>query len=152
MKTHILYSNFFSENRTVYEVISKNVVETEGPQMTSQCGACVLRAGLARLCAHAHAQAPTCTHAHTDQCYTYIACLVINYECTPYHFSCVFGFPKPIFPHGVTLCRIGSVVHSVLGIRLDSFVCRTDQLLDHSPSGESSTFSATHDISDIHAT
>jgi hypothetical protein len=33
MKTHFLFSNFFFsfENRTVYEIMSKNVVETEGP-------------------------------------------------------------------------------------------------------------------------
>jgi hypothetical protein len=30
---------FFSENRAVYEIMSKNMVEPEGPQMTSQHGA-----------------------------------------------------------------------------------------------------------------
>jgi hypothetical protein len=39
----------FSENRIVYELMSKNVVETEGPQMTSQYGAYALHAGKARL-------------------------------------------------------------------------------------------------------
>jgi hypothetical protein len=43
-----MFSNFFPENRTVYEIMSKNIVETEGPQM-SQHGAYALRAGLARL-------------------------------------------------------------------------------------------------------
>jgi hypothetical protein len=84
--------------------MSKDVVETEGPQMTSQYGAYALRAGLARLYArmrlhtltrpvtHMHAR----MHAHTVQYviltafpqqqwlrerasvlrYTYIACLV----------------------------------------------------------------------------
>jgi hypothetical protein len=85
--------------------MSKNMAETKGPQMTSQYGAYALRAGLARLYAHALAHAAwvtTCTHAwtrkhaHTDQYvilialpqqqwfserasllrYTYIACLV----------------------------------------------------------------------------
>ena len=38
IRTHFLFNNFFPENRTVYEIISINVVETEGPQMTSQHG------------------------------------------------------------------------------------------------------------------
>ena len=52
MKTYILCS----ENPTVYEIMSKTVVETEGPQMTSQCGAYALRAGLAKLHAPTHKQ------------------------------------------------------------------------------------------------
>ena len=36
---HILYSTTFSENRAVYELMSKNMVGTEGTQMTSQYGA-----------------------------------------------------------------------------------------------------------------
>ena len=40
---------FSPENRTVYEITSKNWVETEGPQMTSQYEAHALHAGLARL-------------------------------------------------------------------------------------------------------
>ena len=56
--------------------MSKNIVETEGPQMTSQYGAYALRAGLARLYARmrmhtparpsAHKHALTHKHAHTD--------------------------------------------------------------------------------------
>ena len=42
--------------------MSKNVVELEGPQMTSQYGAYGLHAGLARL--HAHAYAPGHPHTH----------------------------------------------------------------------------------------
>ena len=72
----------------------KNMMETEGPQMTSQYGAYALRAGLVRLYARTHAR--TRNHAHTDQYvilivfpqqqwfregasmlrYSYIACLV----------------------------------------------------------------------------
>ena len=57
--------------------IPKNMVEIEGPQMTSQYGAYALRAGLAWLHAliRMHTRTPTCTHvrarplthAHTDQ-------------------------------------------------------------------------------------
>jgi hypothetical protein len=49
MKTRILYSITFFENRTVYEIMSKNIVEIEGPLMTSQHGAYALLVGLARL-------------------------------------------------------------------------------------------------------
>jgi hypothetical protein len=86
--------------------MSKNLVQTEKPQMTSQHGAYALRAGLARLYARmrkhtptgpsTHMHARTRKHAHTDQYvmlfafpqqqwfrertsmlrYTYIACLV----------------------------------------------------------------------------
>ena len=66
--------------------MSKNLVETEGPQMTSQYGAYALYAGLARLCARMRctrpcARLPTCMHArmrkhtHTDQCVIPIAFL-----------------------------------------------------------------------------
>ena len=53
-----MFNNFFSENRTVYEIMSKNLVETEGQQMTSHHGAYALRSGLASLYACAHAHAP----------------------------------------------------------------------------------------------
>ena len=47
MKTHILFSIIFFplENRAVYEIMLKNMVEPEGPQMTSQYGAYNLHAG-----------------------------------------------------------------------------------------------------------
>jgi hypothetical protein len=40
-----MFNNFVSENRIVYEIMSKNVVEPERPQMTIQYGACALHAG-----------------------------------------------------------------------------------------------------------
>jgi hypothetical protein len=64
MKTHILFSVTFSENRTVYEIMSKNIVETEKPQMTSQCGAYALRARLARLYARMRTHTPTRPYTH----------------------------------------------------------------------------------------
>jgi hypothetical protein len=78
MKTPILLStSFFPDNRTVYEIMSQNVVETEGPQMTSQYGAYALRCGLARLYAlmrmhtstrpSTHKHARMRKHAHADQ-------------------------------------------------------------------------------------
>jgi hypothetical protein len=108
MKKHILCSVTFFENCTAYKIISKIMVETEGPQM-SQYGTYALRAGLVRLYElmrmHTpkrpitYMQARTRKHAHTDQyviliafpqqqlfrkCssvlhYTYIACLVMTY-------------------------------------------------------------------------
>ena len=36
-KTHFMFTNFlFSENRAVYEIMSKNMVEPDGPRITSQ--------------------------------------------------------------------------------------------------------------------
>jgi hypothetical protein len=73
MKTQIL----FSENHTVYDIMSKNLVETEKPQMTSQYGACALHAGLARLHVlmrmhtptrpRIHMHARTCMHTRTNK-------------------------------------------------------------------------------------
>jgi hypothetical protein len=73
--THFMFSNFFSENRTFYEIMSKSMVETEGPQTTSQHGAYALRVGIARLHARTCMHTPTSlgnqmharTHARTDQ-------------------------------------------------------------------------------------
>jgi hypothetical protein len=78
IKTHILCSIiFFSEKRTVYEIMSEKVVVTEEPQMTSQYGAYALHAGLARLYARRRMHTPsrpgtnmharTCKHAHTEK-------------------------------------------------------------------------------------
>ena len=68
---HFIFYNFFSENRNVYELMSKNMVETQEPLITSQYGAYALHAGLARPHAHAHApgylqHARTRTHANTN--------------------------------------------------------------------------------------
>ena len=41
--THFMFNNFFAKNRTVYEIIPKNDMENEGPQMTSQYGAHALQ-------------------------------------------------------------------------------------------------------------
>jgi hypothetical protein len=43
---HTFYIQYlFSKNRAVYEIISKNMVEPEGPQMTSEHSAYELHAG-----------------------------------------------------------------------------------------------------------
>jgi hypothetical protein len=66
---YFMFNNLFSENRAVYEVMSKNTVGTEGPQMMSQYGANALHAGLARLHArmrmHTPMQPGTHMHART---------------------------------------------------------------------------------------
>ena len=67
-----MFSNVF-RNRTVYEIMFKNMVETEGRRMTSQYGAHTLHAGLARLHALMRMHTPTrprtrmhaLTHTHT---------------------------------------------------------------------------------------
>jgi hypothetical protein len=46
IKTHILCSvTFFPKNRAVYEIMWKNTVQPDRPQMTIQYGACALPAG-----------------------------------------------------------------------------------------------------------
>jgi hypothetical protein len=65
-----MFSNFFPENRTVYEIMSKNVVKTEGPQMTSQYGAYALRPRQdykhVRTCTRPRARVSTSTHARAS--------------------------------------------------------------------------------------
>jgi hypothetical protein len=58
---------FFFENRDVYEIMSKNMVVLEGPQITSQYGAYELHAGEARLHARKRMHTPT----HTQMCNIY---------------------------------------------------------------------------------
>ena len=110
IETHILCSMTVSfENHTVYEVVSKNIVDPEELRMTSQYGASTLHAVKSRLHArtppriHAPWHPPTRMHAHTHTHrekyvifiafprqqmlpsrasvlrYTYIACLVIYF-------------------------------------------------------------------------
>jgi hypothetical protein len=42
---HFIFNNFSFYYRADYEIMSKNMVQPEGPQMTSQYGAYPLRAG-----------------------------------------------------------------------------------------------------------
>jgi hypothetical protein len=67
--THFIFNNLFSKNRTIYEIMSKNVVETEGPQMMSQDGAYVLHVGLVRLHVRMHTYMCLGTHAHAQACH-----------------------------------------------------------------------------------
>jgi hypothetical protein len=60
-----MFSNVLPENRAVYEIMSKDIVETEGPQMTSQHVAYALHARVARL----HGRA--CTHRPISRPNTY---------------------------------------------------------------------------------
>jgi hypothetical protein len=43
--TPFMFSNFFSKNRVVCEVMWKNTVEPDRPQMAIKYGACALHAG-----------------------------------------------------------------------------------------------------------
>ena len=71
IRTQYNVQQLFSENRTLYEIMSKNMVET------SQYGAYESRVGLASLYARMRMHTPTgsvthmhrrtCKHAHTDQ-------------------------------------------------------------------------------------
>jgi hypothetical protein len=42
--THFIFNNLFSENRVVYEIMWKNVVEADRPQMTTKRGTCAWHA------------------------------------------------------------------------------------------------------------
>ena len=42
---HLRFNNCFFENRAVLEITSKNMMESQGPQMTLQYGAYDLHAG-----------------------------------------------------------------------------------------------------------
>jgi hypothetical protein len=42
---HFMFNNFFSENRAIFEIMWKNMVQQpDTPQMRIQYGACALRA------------------------------------------------------------------------------------------------------------
>ena len=61
----------FSENRAVYEIMSKDMVEPEMPRMTSQYGAsrCMLyKQRYMRASARASARMRARTHTHTQNC------------------------------------------------------------------------------------
>ena len=88
--THFIFSNFFPK---VDEIMSKNVVEPERPQMTiwRPVACCIIKATRAQ--AHACARAPTHTHAHvhahTEIGSTFLLFhgnrgFVIASQCTPY--------------------------------------------------------------------
>jgi hypothetical protein len=102
MKTHFIFINIIPKIAPFYEIMTKNVVEIEGPPVTSKYGAYALLAGLARLYErmrmHTRTLLDTYMHAgtHTHQYviiiafaqqqwfrertsmlrYTYISCLV----------------------------------------------------------------------------
>jgi hypothetical protein len=73
-----MFINLFPENHPVYEIMSKNFVEPEGPQMMSQYGAYALHSASAKVYARTHMHTPTRpgtrTHApplHTQMYNTY---------------------------------------------------------------------------------
>ena len=69
IKTHILCSVTFTENRAVYEIMSNNFEESERPQITIQ------RRATCWISKNTSAQAYACAHAptptHTQICNTY---------------------------------------------------------------------------------
>ena len=83
--TRFMFSNFFPKNRAVYEIMSKSVVEHEGPQMAMWLRAACLISKATRAHAHPSTHAPphagayvhaltrarTDTHSQTEICNTY---------------------------------------------------------------------------------
>ena len=63
IKTQFYVRYFSSENLTVYKIMTKNTVEIEGPQMTSQYGWKKQGYMHVRACTRPRARVPTRTHA-----------------------------------------------------------------------------------------
>ena len=70
--TRFIFSNIFRKSQ-FYEIMSKNMVEPEGPSMTSQHGSQALHAGLARLPTHTSTRPGTHVHARTHHLILLIA-------------------------------------------------------------------------------
>jgi hypothetical protein len=84
IKTHILCSATFSENRAVYEIMWKNIVRLEGATNDKTIRCVRIKCWISkatRTHAHAQADAPlhtrmhatTLAHAHTQECVILIA-------------------------------------------------------------------------------
>ena len=43
--TQFIFKNFFSENHAIYQIMWKNTVQPDRPQMTIYCGTCAVHAG-----------------------------------------------------------------------------------------------------------
>ena len=67
IKIHILFSATFSENRAVYEIMSKNVVQRKRPQMAKLRRVACWISKATRALAHASIR----EHTHTEICKTY---------------------------------------------------------------------------------
>jgi hypothetical protein len=89
-----MFNNFFFENLAVYEIMSKNTVEPEGSQMTSQCGARACTRP--RTKAHARKRART----HTQMCNIYCSSTatmirerasLLRYTCIAYLVAFILG-------------------------------------------------------------
>ena len=103
IKIHTLYSITFSENRAVYEIMSKNMMER--PQMTIWCRVACWLSKATRVQAHAYPRAcapfrHARTHARTEMCNTYCfsTATMVSYACPI--------VPVPLFFFVITLCRI----------------------------------------------
>ena len=64
IKIYILDSVTFSENGTVYEIMSKRMVETDRPQMAIWRRVAYRISNGTRSQEHVHAHAPATTHTH----------------------------------------------------------------------------------------
>jgi hypothetical protein len=63
--THFMFSNILLENRAVYEIMLKNMVEPGRPQMTIWLSVACWISKATRTQAHARIPTPTPTHTHT---------------------------------------------------------------------------------------
>ena len=94
--THFQFSNFLPENRAVYEIMLKSVVETKRPQMAIWGGA--LHAKLIRLYGHKHKPVPVDPHPLTHaQALTHARVQTHTYTHTHTHtqkYVVIIAFPR----------------------------------------------------------
>ena len=88
--TYFVSNNTFPKICTIYEIKSKNMVENEGTQMTSQYGAYALQLDWQRYmhlcaCKHPRAWVPTCTHAPICNPFCFSTATVVSWT----HFACL---------------------------------------------------------------
>jgi hypothetical protein len=105
---HILCSVTFPpppENRAVYEIMSNNMVEPEGPQMTSQYGAC--ESCMLHKQSYTHARA----HAEIRNTYSFSSAKVICQRAWVLHYAhiarlCYFEFVSYKTVAGAVTCDV----------------------------------------------
>jgi hypothetical protein len=129
----------FFENRSVYNVTSKNMVEPEGPQITSKHGAYELHAGSARSQARTRMHTPrspgTC-HAHTQICniYCFSTAKITPERASMLRYTNIACLVAPV--HAVTFATISHI----LCIICNSLHFQTHTVLTRSMLGLTLTF------------
>jgi hypothetical protein len=149
--THFMFNNFFSENRTVCEIMSRHLVETEGPQMTSQHGAYALRVGLARLYAlmRMHTPTPTRSGNHVRARTHAQACTHKPLRNTCFPIATMVSLTRlnvTLHVHCLSCLMLNPVVHKVTAVLLKGLALATlpnEKRLAYRPTYHEQVFCAT---------